>query len=532
MIKYKFLLLLFTFLICANPIFSQTKCFTNIINKADSNFNIGNFEESITICIYGLENCSELTDEETAQLVGYILQCKNAIKVGSKNSIANNTTTDSLCHTTNTNTAILQEEDVDSLIVEETVDSDDKSQVLAVVKALVKESKLNNTYPLQINGSIDDIEMSPNPIGDTLDFIIKSNAEYSIDKIPLWCTILNNTRSTFQIKCDTNLSNSTRIGVVEVRNDNGEILHIKITQNAYSPAFSINGKTSTIYTVVDHQKGEVSFKVNSNSYKIDVNTLPNWCYLKAKNNSEFIISYEENRGISKLDSFKVVHRNGIQTVIIEQLTANNLTDSEWRTLLFDCIKNSAKMLKNNGHYYMGETENSSFDNSRLSGLGCYYYSSTNTLYIGEFEDGLRTGMGMYILGDPVSSEFKNCPNGVYYVGNWRQGVKYGYGTCYDAYGNCLYVGDFINDSPIANSYPNAIVSHINYKFECIKFDSSGTYVGETLNGKSNGRGLFIYSNGELWYGEWMNGQKKGKGILFKNDGNIISGNWIGDKLAE
>ena len=39
------------------------------------------------------------------------------------------------------------------------------------------------------------------------------------------------------------------------------------------------------------------------------------------------------------------------------------------------------------------------------------------------------------------------------------------------------------------------------------------YEGETKNGKKEGKGKYIYNNGNRYEGDWKNDIKEGKGIL-------------------
>jgi len=59
-----------------------------------------------------------------------------------------------------------------------------------------------------------------------------------------------------------------------------------------------------------------------------------------------------------------------------------------------------------------------------------------------------------------------------------------------------------------------------------------TYVGEVVNDKPNGLGLFIYDNGHAlrYAGQFANGLPHGKGTLLFKDGMVLTGNWQQGKM--
>lgn len=57
---------------------------------------------------------------------------------------------------------------------------------------------------------------------------------------------------------------------------------------------------------------------------------------------------------------------------------------------------------------------------------------------------------------------------------------------------------------------------------CVKDDDDfvmvQTYKGETKNGKRHGRGLYVYTNGDMYDGEWRKSRKYGKGVYMYANG--------------
>lgn len=117
----------------------------------------------------------------------------------------------------------------------------------------------------------------------------------------------------------------------------------------------------------------------------------------------------------------------------------------------------------------------------------------------------------------------NCPNCLYYVGYYCDGLKCGKGRCYDKDGKMIYYGDFSNNRPIG-AYPTK-ENYSSYKFECIEYTNGDKYLGETYNGKQQGQGFYLWNNGDAWYGPWKDGIRDGFGIMMYYNGNVKYGKW-------
>ena len=56
-------------------------------------------------------------------------------------------------------------------------------------------------------------------------------------------------------------------------------------------------------------------------------------------------------------------------------------------------------------------------------------------------------------------------------------------------------------------------------------DVNAKYIGETYNGRRHGFGIFVWSNGNVFFGWWKDGARDGDGIVIANNGNITTGSW-------
>ena len=80
-----------------------------------------------------------------------------------------------------------------------------------------------------------------------------------------------------------------------------------------------------------------------------------------------------------------------------------------------------------------------------------------------------------------------------------------------------------------------IIELIN-KFDELKFNNNinnnkelkykdGKYIGQVINDKREGKGIFYGNNGDRYEGEWRNDKKEGKGIYDFASGNRYVSEW-------
>ena len=62
-----------------------------------------------------------------------------------------------------------------------------------------------------------------------------------------------------------------------------------------------------------------------------------------------------------------------------------------------------------------------------------------------------------------------------------------------------------------------------------KFANDDTYVGEYLNGKRHGHGVYTFAGGARYEGQYADGVKNGQGTLLHPDGSVYTGSWRADK---
>ena len=134
------------------------------------------------------------------------------------------------------------------------------------------------------------------------------------------------------------------------------------------------------------------------------------------------------------------------------------------------------------------------------------------MYKGEINYNLREGYGKF------------NDNGIFYIGQWYNDKRQGYGIEYTLYQinqfnikkKIIYEGQFFDN--VYNGYGKYIWQNLDY------------YEGEFVNGLCNGKGQLYNNNGILIYdGYFFNNNKQGFGMYNYGNGIIYKGLWSNDK---
>jgi len=57
-----------------------------------------------------------------------------------------------------------------------------------------------------------------------------------------------------------------------------------------------------------------------------------------------------------------------------------------------------------------------------------------------------------------------------------------------------------------------------------------TYEGDFVRGRIQGKGVYVWSDGDKYVGELSNGQAHGQGVFIKQSGERISGIWQNNRI--
>lgn len=122
--------------------------------------------------------------------------------------------------------------------------------------------------------------------------------------------------------------------------------------------------------------------------------------------------------------------------------------------------------------------------------------------------------------------------GQYRLGDFLLGIKMGVRTakvgsndhyiCYD-----LTTGDPQYIMKDGGKYSLPADYGKTYRFESLNYQNGDRYVGETVNGKRDGIGIYYYSNGNYYYGRYKNNERLGFGAMFFTNNTITIQYWKG-----
>lgn len=173
-------------------------------------------------------------------------------------------------------------------------------------------------------------------------------------------------------------------------------------------------------------------------------------------------------------------------------------------------------------------------------------------YIGQFENNVCCGNGIFILNEEESME-----------GNWKNDQLNGFASITAK--DYVYTGECLNNLPHGKG-EKIYVDGLKYngEFSCGKRQGKGelvtaewvydgyfnddlregfgkcrwlednsTYTGYWVKDKFEGKGCFIWPDGKIYEGEYEDGQKNGIGVLRDKEGNILyDGYWIRGQIFQ
>ena len=129
-------------------------------------------------------------------------------------------------------------------------------------------------------------------------------------------------------------------------------------------------------------------------------------------------------------------------------------------------------------------------------------------YVGGFLDGEFEGYGR--LEMPISWNEEEV-----YVGNWERGLRVGRGTHWNGKGN-LYIGQWRDNkrNGLGSYFFNLPEWRENQHSEYWLKENTENYTGEFVNDHFQGQGSYRWANGHRYVGEFFAGDKHGLGTFY------------------
>lgn len=171
--------------------------------------------------------------------------------------------------------------------------------------------------------------------------------------------------------------------------------------------------------------------------------------------------------------------------------------ADYHATFVDCVKGyiSGVVKSMYGQYFGQVTKGGD-----IYGYGSFYTDQDGVVY-GEFRNGnLLFGIKM---GNRI--------------------VKVGTSDHYSVYD--LTTGELLYIIKNEQKYLPDAEAKSKYKFLSLNYQNGDKFVGECIDGKREGYGIYFYSNGNYYYGGYRDNKPVGYGALFKTNNHITIQYW-------
>ena len=182
--------------------------------------------------------------------------------------------------------------------------------------------------------------------------------------------------------------------------------------------------------------------------------------------------------------------------ILQERARTAISENTWRQKLRRLLDKPD--IDFNGDRYRGEKRGTA-----RNGYGLQVWKD-GTIFWGYWKNNAMLGRGIYI--ESVSHNIKGLTDCSICASYYIDGIRDGLTSCYDDYGVLIYDGPMDENQP-TDVYPSPYPTQ-GVRFDYLTFASGAWYLGETLNGKMDGFGLYVDTDGKVWIGYFSKGQKE------------------------
>ncbi len=174
-----------------------------------------------------------------------------------------------------------------------------------------------------------------------------------------------------------------------------------------------------------------------------------------------------------------------------------LIPEEYNGVFLDAVKNNISgVMKSAFGQYFGQLT----PESEIYGYGTYYTNSDGEV-IGQFRN------GNLVFGIRMNNETAR-------VGTLSDFITYD-----------LHSGDPIYIIRDSLRYLPTTDYQETHRFVSLTYQNGDRYVGEIVNGKRDGYGIYYYAEGNYYYGQYKDNRRRGYGALFRTDNSISLQFW-------
>ena len=147
--------------------------------------------------------------------------------------------------------------------------------------------------------------------------VTTDGSTYDVSNLPLWCSVQNITKESFQIVCQTN-TGATRSGRIIVRSDNKEA-HIDVEQAAPPPILKATHLSTDVQLLSFDAGGSTKkITVTTDGSTYAISNLPSWCSVQNIMAGSFQIVCMPNTGTARSGRITVRSDSKVARIEVEQ----------------------------------------------------------------------------------------------------------------------------------------------------------------------------------------------------------------------
>lgn len=297
-------------------------------------------------------------------------------------------------------------------------------------------------------------------------------------------------------------------------------------KNGEASFFRINGQMTDLYEELNPEGGLYKYTVSTDASDLQIvkstQNIEERCELLLID-SVLYVKVRPNYTLRPLD-MDINLTAGRRTLKINfsQQANDNISSGDWISQL-DSVSYGGKQIVRT-YTYKGE------DLNQKEHWNIIHLDEQMMWYIGKLDRQNNFLYGMLLTGNP--DRYGVVENTAYYVGEFDKRII-STGNHYDRFGNLLFSGKSVNGLPFPSTdypkidefYPSD--HNMKQRMDYIVEDDGSAYLGEIVNGKRNGFGIYMWKNGDCWFGRWKSG-KSVEGLFIDAAGTLILRNRFED----